>query len=83
MGKIPIMVDVGDLGAGGRWGRPAGKRGREQKGIQALKKRIETQAADVVVGDCQLANGGITDATGRVPVHPMQFVARAYGIEEG
>jgi hypothetical protein len=65
------------------WGYRAENQELQQKVIQGLKTTIEQQAADVVVGDCHLANGGITDATGRTPIHPMQLVARAYGIEEG
>jgi hypothetical protein len=64
------------------WGYRAENQALQQKVIQGLKKTIEQQDAEVVVGDCHLANGGITDATGRVPIHPMQFVARAYGIDE-
>ena len=35
---------------------------------------------EVVAGDCHLANTAITEQTGRVPIHPIQVVARAYGI---
>lgn len=37
-------------------------------------------AEAVVAGDCSLANGVITEQTGRVALHPLQVVARAYGI---
>jgi hypothetical protein len=39
-------------------------------------------AGDVVAGDCHLANTAITEQTGDVPMHPLQLVARAYGIPE-
>ena len=32
------------------------------------------------MGDCHLANTAITEQTGRVPSHPIQVIARAYGI---
>ena len=35
-----------------------------------------------MAGDCHLANGAITEQTGRVPFHPLQVMARAYGIAE-
>jgi hypothetical protein len=35
---------------------------------------------EVVAGDCHLANGVIIEETGRTPVHPIQMIARAYGI---
>ena len=38
--------------------------------------------SDVVTGDCHLANGAINEQTGRVSLHPIQLVARAYGIPE-
>jgi glycerol-3-phosphate dehydrogenase subunit C len=69
-------------GIDGMWGYRAENQELQQKVIQGLKKTIEQQDAPLVVGDCHLANGGINDATGRQPVHPMEFVARAYGIEE-
>ena len=33
-----------------------------------------------MAGDCHLANTAITELTGRIPQHPLQIVARAYGI---
>ena len=33
-----------------------------------------------MAGDCHLANTAITEQTGRMPQHPLQVVARAYGI---
>jgi hypothetical protein len=36
----------------------------------------------VVTGDCHLANTAINEQTGREPLHPLQLVARAYGIPE-
>jgi hypothetical protein len=41
---------------------------------------VEDAGNDLVVGDCHLANGSITQETGHVPQHPMQLLARAYGI---
>jgi len=29
-----------------------------------------------------LANGAIAEETGRTPVHPLQVIARAYGIPD-
>jgi Fe-S oxidoreductase len=68
-------------GIDGMWGYRAENQALQQKVIQPLVRTIEQQDASVVVGDCHLANGGINDATGRQPIHPMEFMARAYGIE--
>lgn len=43
----------------------------------ALKKA----GNDVIAGDCRLANGAIIEETGTTPSHPLQVLARAYGIE--
>jgi hypothetical protein len=37
---------------------------------------------DLVAGDCHLANTAIVEATDKKPVHPLQVLARAYGLEE-
>jgi len=47
-----------------------------------MARAIEKAGNDVVAGDCNLANGGILQETGRLPVHPVQIIARAYGIPE-
>jgi hypothetical protein len=36
---------------------------------------------DLVAGDCHLANTAIREATTKVPIHPIQVLARAYGLE--
>jgi hypothetical protein len=41
---------------------------------------IDAAGNDVVAGDCNLANGGILQETGKQPIHPLQLIARAYGI---
>ena len=69
-------------GIDGTWGYRAENYDEQQKVIQALKKDVESQACEVVVGDCHLANTAIDESTGRTPLHPMQLVARAYGIPE-
>jgi glycerol-3-phosphate dehydrogenase subunit C len=47
---------------------------------RALAAGLERTGGDVVAGDCHLANTAITELTGRIPHHPLQIVARAYGI---
>ena len=49
---------------------------------QKLGAEIIKADGDVVTGDCHLANGAINEQTGRVSLHPIQLVARAYGIPE-
>ncbi|MFV1990104.1 MAG: heterodisulfide reductase-related iron-sulfur binding cluster, partial [Acidimicrobiales bacterium] len=45
-----------------------------------LANAVEKNDSEIVVGDCALANGGITEDTGRVTQHPLEVLARAYGI---
>ncbi len=47
-----------------------------------LAADIERVGGEVVSGDCHLANGAITELTGRVPQHPISVIARAYGIPD-
>jgi glycerol-3-phosphate dehydrogenase subunit C len=37
-------------------------------------------SGDVVCGDCHLSNTAIAEQTGNVPLHPLQLLARAYGL---
>jgi glycerol-3-phosphate dehydrogenase subunit C len=46
----------------------------------SLAERIESSDGDLVAGDCHLANTAITEQTGRAVYHPLQVLARAYGI---
>jgi glycerol-3-phosphate dehydrogenase subunit C len=69
-------------GIDGTWGYRAENYELARKVAQPLKRALEKSTAEVVTGDCHLANGAITQETGKLPLHPMQFLARAYGIPE-
>jgi len=47
-----------------------------------MAAEITAAGNEVVCGDCHLANGSIEQETGTRPVHPIQLMARAYGIPE-
>ena len=47
-----------------------------------LAAEIRKAGGDVIAGDCHLANTAITEQTGETPMHPLQLIARAYGIPE-
>jgi Fe-S oxidoreductase len=72
-------------GIDGTWGYRAANYDLARKVAKPMAEAIERAGNDVVVGDCHLANGAIVQETGKRPMHPLQFVARAYGIpaEEG
>ena len=69
-------------GIDGMWGLRAENYELARQVAKPLEVAITTADAEVVVGDCHLANGAIFDGTGRRPQHPLQALARAYGIPE-
>jgi len=48
---------------------------------EKLGRMINDAEGDVVTGDCHLANTAINEQTGKQAFHPLQVVARAYGIK--
>ncbi len=67
-------------GTDGSWGLLATNADVALEQAVSLGARIEQAPSDVVVGDCHMANTAITEQTGRPTIHPMQLLARAYGI---
>ena len=78
--KITVVAQCS--GIDGTWGYRA-EHYDASRGIGGkLATAIDKAGNEVVAGDCSLANGGIVQETGKTPVHPLSFVARAYGIPE-
>ena len=69
-------------GIDGTWGYRVENYELSRQVAQPLKEALEKATAEVVTGDCHLANGAIAEETGIQPVHPLQFIARAYGIAD-
>jgi Fe-S oxidoreductase len=69
-------------GIDGMWGLRAENADISVPIAGKLAAEIRRAGGDVVAGDCHLANTAITEQTGEVPLHPLQLVARAYGIAE-
>ena len=67
-------------GIDGTWGYREANYDIAKKIAKPLGEAITRANGEVVVGDCHLANGAITEETGDVPLHPLQFLARAYGL---
>jgi Fe-S oxidoreductase len=67
-------------GIDGMWGLRAENAELSIPIAKKLGEEIDRAEGEVVSGDCHLANTAITEQTGRVPLHPIQVVARAYGI---
>ncbi|MBI4492979.1 MAG: 4Fe-4S dicluster domain-containing protein [Chloroflexi bacterium] len=80
-GAKVVVVDK-CAGIDGTWGLRARNYALARKVAQPLKAAIEKAHSAVVAGDCHLANGAIIEETGQRPLHPIQVLARAYGIAE-
>ncbi len=67
-------------GIDGTWGYRAENYELARKVAAPLSREVEAAGNSVVCGDCHLANGSILQETGTQPVHPLQLMARAYGV---
>jgi Fe-S oxidoreductase len=67
-------------GIGGTWGYRAENERSSSRFAEQLAAEIEAAGYDVVAGECHLANAAIAEQTGTTPSHPIQLLARAYGI---
>ncbi len=67
-------------GIDGTWGYRAENYELARQVAAPLGRDIQAAGNEVVCGDCHLANGSILQETGTTPQHPMQLVARAYGL---
>jgi len=66
----------------GTWGLRAENVEMARKVAKPLMEKVSESDAELVAGDCQLSNTAIFEATAKQPAHPLQVLARAYGIEE-
>ena len=66
----------------GTWGLRAENIEMAKRVAKPLMDRVRESAEQLVVGDCHLANTAIKEETAKTPSHPMQVMARAYGLEE-
>ena len=64
----------------GTWGLRAENVEMARKVARPLMEAVEKARGTLVAGDCHLANTAIDEATGTAPVHPLQVLARAYGL---
>ena len=69
-------------GIDGTWGYREENYELARKVARPLSRELSGSTADVVCGDCHLANTAILEETGKRPLHPVQVLARAYGIVE-
>jgi glycerol-3-phosphate dehydrogenase subunit C len=78
--KITVVAECS--GVDGTWGLRAENIDIARGVARKMRDAMARAGSEVVMGDCSLANGGIALETGAVPQHPIQVLARAYGIAE-
>jgi glycerol-3-phosphate dehydrogenase subunit C len=66
----------------GTWGMKARHYETGRKYAGKMVRGIDAEEADTVVTDCQLSSLRIGQENGVQPMHPIQAVARAYGLTE-
>jgi Fe-S oxidoreductase len=82
LAAVKVTVVQRCSGIDGTWGYRAENYDRARAVAQPMAREIRAAGNAVVCGDCHLANGAIEQETGTRPVHPMQLMARAYGIPD-
>ncbi len=75
--KITVVTKCS--GIDGMWGYRAKNYQLSKKVAQGLTKAIEKAPKGVLVGDCHLANYGITEELSEAVSHPMVIMNKAYG----
>lgn len=67
-------------GIDGIWGLRAANDDVAMKMGAKFVARVGRSNADLVAGDCSLSNAVVEAHTGTAPLHPIEVMARAYGI---
>jgi Fe-S oxidoreductase len=81
-GAQVVFIDKGCSGHDGTWAMKKEYFDLAQRVASGLHRGVNESNADVVATDCSLAGLQIRQGTGRVTVHPVEVLAKAYGIEE-
>jgi len=66
----------------GTWGLRAENAELARRVAKPLMEKMRDTDAQLVAGDCELANVAIGSDSGKRPIHPLQVLARAYGLED-
>jgi glycerol-3-phosphate dehydrogenase subunit C len=67
----------------GTWGLRAENLEMARRVAKPLMERVRESEAELIAGDCHLANTAIREESGRTPRHPLQVLAEAYGMDVG
>lgn len=77
--RVTVVDDAS--GGAGRWALRVGNARRALPFARRLRERMTMPGGEVYAGDCHFTNTAISEQTGRAPLHPLQVVAKAYGVE--
>jgi Fe-S oxidoreductase len=77
-----VVLVEGSCGDDVSWGLRPESEASSTWAATRLTELIAAVGADVVAGDSHLANTVVAEQTGVAPIHPIQVIARAYGIAE-
>jgi len=80
-GAQVVLIDKGCSGHDGTWAMKKEYFDLAQKVARNLHRGINESNAGIVATDCSLAGLQIQQGTGRETLHPIEVVAKAYGIE--
>ncbi len=81
-GAEVIFIDKGCSGHDGTWAMKKQYFDLSQKVAGKLHRGVRESHADLVATDCSLAGLQIQQGAGRTTLHPIEVLAKAYGIEE-
>jgi glycerol-3-phosphate dehydrogenase subunit C len=81
-GAQVVFIDKGCSGHDGTWAMKKEYFDMSQKVARGLHRGVKESGADIVATDCSLAGLQIRQGTGRATLHPIEALAKAYGIEE-
>lgn len=73
---------VAGPGVGGVWSLRADNERDVSCAVDRLAELVDLVGADELAGDCALDSAAIADRTGRPVSHPIEVIARAYGIAD-
>lgn len=79
--RVTIIAD--ETGAGGSWGARTRNANRALPFVRRLAERVADSSVDVTIGDCPYDNSAVAGISGRDIEHPLEIVARAYGMSGG
>jgi len=81
-GAEVVFIDKGCSGHDGTWAMKQEFFDLSQKVARGLHRGVRESEAEVVATDCSLAGLQIKQGTGRETLHPVELLARAYGLDE-